>query len=191
MATASVTNSFTNGTTADADDVNTNFGDLVTFLNNSVVHRDGTKAMTAALPLGSNKITGLASGTAATDAATFLQADHLLVTFTQAGELATGTGASKFPLPFDCDIIGVYGALGTAVEVTSDDLEVDVNVDGTTIFTTQSNRLIFEDTDTYSSTTTIEDASHDAAQLISVDIDSVGDDAPGEDLTVTIHLRRR
>jgi hypothetical protein len=47
MATASVTNTFVNAATADADDVNTNFSDLVTFLNASVVHVDGSKAFTA------------------------------------------------------------------------------------------------------------------------------------------------
>jgi len=37
MATASVTNTFTNATVADADEVNTNFTDLVDFLNDEVV----------------------------------------------------------------------------------------------------------------------------------------------------------
>jgi hypothetical protein len=40
MATAAVTHNFVNGTTADADNVDTNFNDLVTFLNGSVVHKD-------------------------------------------------------------------------------------------------------------------------------------------------------
>lgn len=47
MATASVTTTFVNGTTADASQVNTNFNDLVSFLNGSVVHVDGSKAFTA------------------------------------------------------------------------------------------------------------------------------------------------
>lgn len=78
MATASVTNSFVNGTTADADDVNTDFSDLVSFLNASVVHVDGAKSMTGELNMGSNKITSLATPTAATDAATKGYADGLL-----------------------------------------------------------------------------------------------------------------
>lgn len=69
MATATVTNSLVNGTTVDAVPLNTNFNDLVTFLNASVVHVDGSQAMTGNLAMGSNKMTGLAAPTAAGDAA--------------------------------------------------------------------------------------------------------------------------
>ncbi len=48
MATASVTNQFTASTTIVSDDVDTNFSDLVTFLNGSVLHLDGSKTMTGA-----------------------------------------------------------------------------------------------------------------------------------------------
>lgn len=56
MATASVTNTFVVSTTIDEGDVNTNFNDLVTFLNGSVVHRDGSKTMTGDLDLNGNDI---------------------------------------------------------------------------------------------------------------------------------------
>lgn len=49
MATAAITNTFVNATVADADEVNANFADLVSFLNNSVVHRDGSKSLTDAI----------------------------------------------------------------------------------------------------------------------------------------------
>jgi len=42
MSTASVTYSFTNATTADATQVNTNFTDLVSFINGSLPHSDGS-----------------------------------------------------------------------------------------------------------------------------------------------------
>jgi hypothetical protein len=51
MATASVTYALTNGTTADASQVDTNFDDLVGFLNGSVVHKDGSVSMTGLLTL--------------------------------------------------------------------------------------------------------------------------------------------
>jgi hypothetical protein len=73
MATASVTNTFVNGAVAQASEVNTNFSDLVTFLNASVVHVDGSKAMSGALAMGTNKVTGLAAATAAGDAVRFEQ----------------------------------------------------------------------------------------------------------------------
>lgn len=69
MATASVPNgNFVNGTPADADEVDANFAALVSFLNNSVVHRDGTKAMTAAFDGGGFKVSNVATATAASDA---------------------------------------------------------------------------------------------------------------------------
>jgi len=61
MATASVTNTFTNGTTADADDVNANFTDLVNFLNASTVHADGAVPMTGTLDLGGFGVKNLGS----------------------------------------------------------------------------------------------------------------------------------
>lgn len=47
MATASVTNTLVALTLAEASDVNQNFGDLVTFLNSSTMHRDASSAFTA------------------------------------------------------------------------------------------------------------------------------------------------
>lgn len=45
-ANVAVTNTFTNGTLTDAPQVNTNFGDLVTWINANAVHLDGSKAFT-------------------------------------------------------------------------------------------------------------------------------------------------
>ena len=56
MATAAVTNQFTASTTIVSDDVDTNFADLVTFLNGSVLHLDGAKAMTGDLDMGGQDI---------------------------------------------------------------------------------------------------------------------------------------
>lgn len=63
MASASVTYSFTAGTAAVAANVNTNFTDLVSFLNNQVVHKDGTVSMTGALTLPGNPSSALQAAT--------------------------------------------------------------------------------------------------------------------------------
>lgn len=74
MATASVPNgNFVNGTAADADQVDANFAALVSFLNNSTVHRDGTKAMTAAFDTGGFRVTNVAAATAVSDSPRFDQ----------------------------------------------------------------------------------------------------------------------
>jgi hypothetical protein len=51
MATADVTYSFTADTKAQASQVNTNFSDLVDFINTNCIQKDGSKAMTGALTL--------------------------------------------------------------------------------------------------------------------------------------------
>ena len=51
MATAAVTYTFTANTLIQSAQANTNFQDLVTFLNNSVIHKDGSIAFTA-IPSG-------------------------------------------------------------------------------------------------------------------------------------------
>jgi len=68
MATSSVTHNFVVATPAVADNVDQNFTDVTTFLNNQVVHRDGTKAMTAAFDAGSQKLVNVAAGTVSSDA---------------------------------------------------------------------------------------------------------------------------
>ena len=106
MATASVTNTFVNATTADAGEVNTNFTDLVTFLNASVVHVDGSKAMTGALAMGTNKITGLTNGSVATDAAAFGQIpdDEEIITFSISGDLVAEAKNHRYYPPFNITI---------------------------------------------------------------------------------------
>lgn len=51
MATAAVTHTMVTLTTALASEVNTNFSDLVAFLNGSALHKDGAVAMTGELTL--------------------------------------------------------------------------------------------------------------------------------------------
>ncbi len=188
MATASTTYTFSDGATIEAAQHNTNFGDLVTFLNSDVVHLDGSKAMTGALAMGTNKITGLAAPTADTDAATRKFADTGVFVFGQAGELTTGTGSTRLYLPFNVDIIKVEASVGTAP--TGAAIQVDVNVDGTTIFTTQTNRPIIAASGFHDESGTVEDDSHTDGQYLTVDIDQVGSTIAGSDLTVLVHYRR-
>lgn len=64
------------GDAVEFDQMNTAIEDAVEGATPSLtgyVKRDGSAGMTAALPMGANKITGLANGTAATDAATIGQ----------------------------------------------------------------------------------------------------------------------
>jgi len=68
MAAVAVTNTFVNTAVADATEVNTNFTDLVAYINGSVIRVDGTNPMAANLAMGTNRITGLGAAAAGTDA---------------------------------------------------------------------------------------------------------------------------
>ena len=97
IATAAVTNTFADATPVEAADFNQNFSDLVSFLNASVIQVDGSVAATGDIPLGGNKITGLGTPVADTDAATKLYVDGLVGggSHNHAGEdITSGTVAA-------------------------------------------------------------------------------------------------
>jgi hypothetical protein len=107
--------------------------------------------------------------------------------FSRSGTLEVTTGASKFPALFDMALVGVRAAVGTAP--TGADLIVDVNKNGTTVYTTQANRPTISDGST-SSTETVPDVTAVAAgDLLSVDIDQIGSSAAGADLVVAIEFQ--
>jgi microcystin-dependent protein len=92
MSTASVSYLFVDDTDAEASEVNRNFTDLTDFLNNNVIHRDGTTAMAGAFDAGSNKIVNLTSGTAATDAVNKTQLDAVAASVTALSGTVSGVG---------------------------------------------------------------------------------------------------
>lgn len=191
MATASVTNSFVNGTTADATEVNTNFTDLVTFLNSSVVHVDGSKAMTGALAMGSSKITGLANGTASSDAAAFGQiatavsAKELVIPYSIAGTLATGVQPGRLYFGEAVTIVDVLLMVDTAP--TGAAILVDVNRSGTTIFTTQGNRPTVAISGFVDSAAAVPDVTAvSAAQYLQIEVDQVGSTIAGANAVLLI-----
>lgn len=113
------------------------------------------------------------------------------VTFAKNGELevTTDTGAHRFYLEGNHTISAVQISVGTAP--TGAAVIVDVHVDGTTIFTTQSNRPEIAISGFFDASGTIEDDDHDDGQYVTVNIDQIGSTLPGENLTVIVWLKRR
>jgi hypothetical protein len=114
--------------------------------------------------------------------------DYIPPTYSQGGNLAVGTGPFRWynDTGRTLTIVKVRASVGTAP--TGAAILIDVNRDGTTIFsggTDRPNIAVSTNTDTTTgmSTTTIADGSY-----FTVDIDQVGSTITGADLTVQIFL---
>jgi hypothetical protein len=190
VATASVTNTFVTGAKILAAAFNTNFSDLVTFLNGSVLHKDGAVALTGNLSAGSNKITSLAAPAADSDAARRLDTETVIWTFAKEGTLAVATGKGRLRLPVGTwTILGVSAAVNTAP--TGATILIDVNKNGTTIFTTQGNRpSIAISAFAAAEVTNMDVTSLTTGDYLTVDIDQIGSTIAGADLTVFVRARR-
>lgn len=109
-------------------------------------------------------------------------------TFAKGGVLATGTGALRWynRSGSTLTIATVEASAGSAPSGSS--IIVDVNVDGTTIWSTQANRVSIAagantGIQTTFNTTTIANGSY-----LTVDIDQVGSTSAGSDLVVQIWM---
>lgn len=110
------------------------------------------------------------------------------IVFGENGDLEVKTGTHRFYLPYNVTIVEVEISVGTAP--TGAAAIVDVNVNGTTIFTTQTNRPEIAISGFVDSSTTIEDDAHTDGQYLTVDIDQIGSTVAGADLTVVIRYEK-
>ena len=106
--------------------------------------------------------------------------------FTVPGTLSVGTGRAKFYIPGPITLGNVRASVGTAP--TGADITIDVNKNGTTVFTTQTNRPKIFAGQTLVSTSTPNITEFAAGDYITVDIDTIGSLNPGSDLTVQIEF---
>jgi hypothetical protein len=106
--------------------------------------------------------------------------------FTVPGTLSVGTGRAKFYIPGPITLGNVRASVGTAP--TGADITIDVNKNGTTVFTTQANRPKIFAGQTLVSTSTPNITEFSAGDYITVDIDTIGSLNPVMDLTVQIEF---
>jgi hypothetical protein len=107
--------------------------------------------------------------------------------FGYGGTLATFSGTGKYVVYQDCTIAGIHAAVGTAPAGAS--IIIDVNKNGTTIFSTQANRPTITTGGSGLSgwVTNMDIASLSAGEYITIDIDQVGSPTTeGADLTVQV-----
>jgi len=108
--------------------------------------------------------------------------------FGESGNASVKVGSHRFYFQYNVTILEVGISVGTAP--TGAILIVDVNVDGTTIFTTHGNRPGIGIGNFSGQSTTIQDASHSEGQYLTIDVDQIGSTIPGADLTVIVRYRR-
>jgi hypothetical protein len=113
-----------------------------------------------------------------------------VVPYSKTGAAVVSVGAHKLVFRSPGTVLSVTAAVGTAP--TGADLIVDVNKNGTTIFTTQANRPTIVDGNEISDPA-VPDPLEDSGVLtlapgdyLTVDVDQVGSSVPGADLTVTV-----
>ena len=107
-------------------------------------------------------------------------------TFTAPGTLSVYTGKSRFYCPVAFEIGAILVAVGSPPVGSA--LKVDVNRNGSTIFTTQSNRPTISAGQYTDLSNTPDIATLSAGDYLTVDIDEVGSSFAGADLTVVISL---
>ena len=112
-----------------------------------------------------------------------------VIPFAKAGVLSVSEGKARFRFPFDATVLGVSAAIDTAP--AGADIIIDVNKNGTTLFTTQGNRPRIVDGANACTEVTIMDVTACASgDYLTVDVDQIGSVAPGSDITVFIRYQK-
>lgn len=114
--------------------------------------------------------------------------DHQVLPFSVSGTLAVGARPARLPMPFAARIVDVRTMVGTAP--TGAALLVDVNKNGTTIFTTQGNRPSIAASGNASSAAVPDVTTLAAGDYLTVDIDQVGSTVAGSDLVVAVRVQQ-
>lgn len=109
-------------------------------------------------------------------------------TFSVTGALTTQTGKSRIYLEGNYVVETIRAAVNTAP--TGASLIVDVNKNGTTIYTTQSARPTIAASGFTATGNSPAITTFAAGDYMTVDVDQVGSTVAGSDLTVTVRLRR-
>lgn len=116
-----------------------------------------------------------------------------ILPFARTGNLAVVTGAMSYIFPFDALVVYVYLYAATAptgtsgTPITGQSCVVDMNKNGTTIFTTQANRpTIASGANAQTALAMPDTMSFAASDRLTMDIDYVGSTVAGADLTALV-----
>jgi hypothetical protein len=106
-----------------------------------------------------------------------------LAPFARPGTLAVTVGVSGFPVPYACTLVGARLTAGTAPSGAP--ILVDLNVNGTTAYTTQAHRPAITSGARSGGPGLAPDVTAlTAGDVLAIDIDQIGSATPGADLVV-------
>lgn len=163
-----------------------------------LVQLAGDLAGTAAAPTVPGKISvtqkGAVNGVATLDASSLLTTSQMpasgkIQPFYSSGLLMVETGTHRLynDTPTSWTIVSVRASVATAPVGAS--IIIDININGTTIFTTQANRpAIAAGSNSSAKITNMNVTTIAVGGYLTVDVDQVGSTAPGADLTVQIEI---
>lgn len=106
-----------------------------------------------------------------------------------AGVQTVAAKKVSFLIPFAAQIADIRAYLDTAP--TGAAFVLDVNINGTTVFTTQANRPTIAISGNASTTTLPDVVAVAAGDRITVDVDVIGSGTAGSDLSVALSLKRQ
>lgn len=112
-----------------------------------------------------------------------------MLTFSKESLLIVGPGKGRLYLPHSIQVLGVRASVSEAP--TGTDIRVDLNRNGTTMFTTQSSRPRIAINTVVSSEVVPQITAAAVNDYLTVDIDSVGSTFPGRNLVVVIRYKRQ
>lgn len=100
------------------------------------------------------------------------------------GTLSAATGVARWVAPCDGEMVGITAAVTTAP--TGATLIVDVNIGGTTVFSTQANRPTIAISGTYTGVKVPNVTAFSSGDVFTIDVDQVGSTVAGAGLNVCI-----
>lgn len=158
--------------------------------DSAVVHNSGAETITGTKTFSASPV--VPTPTSNGHAATKQYVDTLtrtltfsLTAFSRQGALAVGAGSQRLPVDGTYTIVGTRAMVGTAP--TGANIILDINKNGTTIYTTQANRPTINAGSNSGGPGSAPDVTTLAAgDYLTVDIDQVGSTLTGSDLTVSV-----
>jgi hypothetical protein len=109
--------------------------------------------------------------------------------FSHSGALTVKVGASRYPIKGGTwEVVSVAAMVNTAP--TGASVIVDVNKNGSTIFTTQANRPTVAASSTSATVGAFAATTLTDGDYLTVDVDQIGSTVAGSDLTVVVRMRR-